>query len=278
MKLSSISIPTSFEPAILVAINAIVIVVVELAGNGLLFFQTKAVNILELLFVLLAITRIFSKYGITDPVLRRFLRGSMLAMIMLAAAPVVQLAAGPIMRLSESTVLLNTVNLYIVSFLVIIISVEGFLASYAKRSPLTVWLPVIIFLLFVGISSYNVATDASFPLDATSPLPGLYVASFLTIAALGFEHLLQVIRVMPFLKLFVYHLIVGTMLIAASAVPYIMIQVIQSSRAWPLHQIVYAGHFMAYAALSVMFLGFGHLTQLGGVYQDIKEAEVEANK
>jgi hypothetical protein len=68
------------------------------------------------------------------------------------------------------------------------------------------------------------------------------------------------------------------MFIVASAAPYIMIQVLQSSRALPLHQITYVGHIMAYAALSIIFLGFGHLTQLGGIYQDLRTAEGEAKK
>src|SRR3989338_2450686 len=126
------------EPAVLILINAAVVFLVESAGDSLSILGMKTVDVIEFLFTLLVISRIFLKYGITDPVLRRFLNGSLLALVVLATAPVVRIATGPIMRLSESTVLLNTVNFYIISFLVFIISVEGLLGSYAKRSAFTV--------------------------------------------------------------------------------------------------------------------------------------------
>ena len=42
-------------------------------------------------------------------------------------------------------------------------------------------------------------------------------------------------------------------------------------------QIAYLAHFAIYFALSFMFLGFGKLLNLGGIYEDIKEEFEKGN-
>ena len=69
---------------------------------------------------------------------------------------------------------------------------------------------------------------------------------------------------------FVNYFIAAFVLIAISALQYVLYDKLLDL-GMPMLQVVYLSHFLFYGALSLIFLAFARLTNLGGVYGDVEQ-------
>ena len=78
-----------FNFSALLVINIAIIWIAELAGRGYYFYESGAIHGIAIVFILLAMTRLLGNYYIADPILKRFLQGSIAALLLFSASHVV---------------------------------------------------------------------------------------------------------------------------------------------------------------------------------------------
>lgn len=76
---------------------------------------------------------------------------------------------------------------------------------------------------------------------------------------------------------FVNYLAISIGMVVFAALPNIFYELMEDKLNIPELQIIYLSHFTFYAALSIIFLAFGRLSNLAGVYKDLDLAEHKAN-
>jgi len=67
------------------------------------------------------------------------------------------------------------------------------------------------------------------------------------------------------------------MLIALSTVLQMFQPVLVFSLRIPYHQVYYLSHFAFFAAMSLTFVAFGSIANLGGIYKDLKEEKMKGS-
>ncbi len=263
------------EIVTLVVVNVAIVYAAELLGGGSFFYETRALDVLAFFFVLLAAVRISGKYGMHDPVVRRFLNSGAMAMVMIAATHLIAWGSERYLRLSDRTVTLNSVNLYVISFLILAVGTEIILGNYDRKERFGAWAGLLGFVILTGFTIYNIGANASLPLSGGTLLPFLYLAAIVALGLVGTYRLSKLRAIMPFLAPFVDQLVVAMALIMLGAMPLLGTELLAVGTSLPTIQVWYLSHFAVFASLSVIFVAFGRMKELGGVYRDLKEAEAK---
>ena len=84
------------------------------------------------------------------------------------------------------------------------------------------------------------------------------------------ERLFKIRKSVSIMRGFTSYLIGAFVLVAIAALQYIWYDALQDAGV-PYLQIIYISHFLFYGALSLMFLAFQHIANLGGMYSQIGE-------
>lgn len=121
-----------FTPRSLLIINAAIILFSETMGN--LFLETGTIHFIAVLFIILAVSRIFIHYYTFDPVLEKFIHASSLALLFFAGSHFMEFLGYKLLNLPEDALFANVVNFYLISILFVIIGTELFLRIYYRRS------------------------------------------------------------------------------------------------------------------------------------------------
>lgn len=260
-----------FNPAVLVFINLILIIVVETVNEGRFFFETGLIHLIILPFVGLIISRIFYHHYTHDPLFEKFIHGVIAASIIFASSHLFEFISMHIYNMPEDVIFATVVNLNLAGFIIIAISAESFLRVLANRS---IYLTVLLFIAFFSliISSilflYNPNTIS---LGLNSFTPYLYTLLLGACAFIGVSIILKIKSVVPISSPFVRHLLASLALIIISTLPYIFHANIQKGLYYiSEHQIVYLNHFIFSAALSLMFIAFTKLNW-PGLFEEAKK-------
>lgn len=255
------------NPWVLLGINIAIILATELSGER--FMTSGAIHLIALFFVLLGVSRIFIHYDVYDRYMRLLIGGGAMALVIFSLSHLVEFLGFVYFKTYEDTIFVNVVNFYIMSMLVVTLGAEYFLNALKKNLVTSIGiLAATIPALFV-LTIFVYLKKISVSLESTSLLVYVYVAVILVTLFFSVRRLVEIKKQVPIMTNFVNYFIAAFALIAVSALQYVLYDVLLSIGI-PTTQIMYVSHFLFYGALSLIFLAFARLTNLGGVYADVE--------
>ncbi len=261
-----------FNPFSLIVINFLIIGAAELLGGGVLLYSSGAIHGIALFFIVLALSRVFLHYPSYDQFLEKFLHATLGALFVFATAHIVEFFSMRILHEYPDSTFSHVINLYIISMFLIIIGAEMFLRRHDRGSM------SLVRFLWAGIGFFVVLSVLIFvrkfeiSLGTQSLMPWFYFGVVLMSFVLGFVKIWQIRRLVSIARGFIDYLLGSLFLIFIATLPNIFYEFIEEIFAVPEFQLVYVSHFTFYAALSIMFLAFGQLANLGGLYASVKKS------
>lgn len=260
-----------FNPAALLLSNIVIITIAEITGQ--LFFQLGIIHIIAILFIALAVVRIFVRYYSYDPILEKFFQASLAALFVLSISHIVEyfsMSMGAFVYYSDA-VLVNTANFYLISLMLIIIGAESFLRIHDHRSAIQIktligLICTLTILIFVFTTKKELIS-----LELTNPIPYIYMILVFFFGLIAIMKVNRIGNSVGISKAFSMFLSASIILIMLSTVPYIFYETLEHDLNFPIHQIMYISHFLFYASISLFFLAFGKVEIKGGLYEDLKK-------
>jgi len=254
-----------FAPRLLLVVNLAIIVLAETLRGGRFFYDSGFIHIPVTLFVLLASTRIFGRYYLYDPVLKKFLGWSLAALAILMVSHVIEFADQNLgYHWPASAVYGGIVSFHLAALLAVAVGAFHILKAYGRMRFATFWL---VLTALVGVVSFLASLAAYVGMIPSVP-PALYMLIAFAAGLATCVPTMTIARMVPVLKDFATYLTGALVFIVAAAGTDALHLVAQSE--YVVHQqATYVSHFAFFAALSLMFLAFGKLSNLGGVYRDI---------
>lgn len=260
-----------FNPITLLVINAIIILLAESVGGGAFFYTSGIIHIIALLFIVLAITRVYFHYYTYDPVLEKFLHASIAALLVFGASHIVEFLSIIVLKTYQDTTFASVAQFYMASILLITVGTEIFLRKHDRRSYLFIgFLSSVIAFLF-GFTAFILKNDQFISLEPDEPVVYIYMTALIAIGILGVWQMIRIKKLVPIMSGFVNYLTVAIGMVVIATIPNIFYEVMEHGLGIPEMQVTYLSHFTFYAALSVLFLAFGRLSTLGGIYKDLDE-------
>lgn len=260
-----------FNPYSLAIINVAIILMAEFAGGGRLFFNSGLIHLIAVLFIVLAVARIFVRYYTFDPILERFLYASLAAFIVFTVSHIVEYTSMMVFHVYQDATFANVVNFYLISILTLAVGAELFLKVYYERGArLIALLSGVIAVIFILIAAFLVNYKLV-SLEPDSWMPYAYALALLGAGFYGIFKMLQIRKLVPIAVGFVNYLVSAIALIMLAAMFDIFYEFLEEYLGIADYQIIYFSHFAFYAALSLMFLAYAKLSYLGEFYEEIKK-------
>lgn len=250
-----------FDPQLLLWVNVAIIIVAETLGGGRMFFDTGLIHVPVILFILLVSTRIFGRYSLYDPVLRRFLAWSLGALAVLLVSDSVEFAAQNLgYRLPAPAVYGGVISFHLVAILAVAVGTFHILKAHGRMRYAAFWLAA---AATVGVVSFLLAFAAYAGAIPAVP-PVMYMAVAFAAGTATAVPTLALGRIVPALKDFSSYL--GTALVFLTAAAGVnALHLIANGEYAVYRQAAYVSHFALFAALSLMFLAFGKMANLAGL-------------
>lgn len=256
----------------LLAINILIISAVEISGN--FFSRTGLIHILAVIFVGLGFLRLLFHAHVHDQFLEPIIHNGIFALVVLAFSHIVEYASYRYFKLPRQTIYANVINFYMIGLLVIALGVEGFWKGMQKSSKLIIslsWLGIVVFL---GLITFFIVNPKVIELESTSWQVLGYVGAIIFVAGLSIWRLLRLKKHVSIMVNFVNYFIAAIALIGFGALISTTEEVITNIGV-PSVQIAFLHHFLFYGALSLMYLAYERLLNLGGTYEDLEALEKE---
>ncbi len=259
-----------FNPYSLLVINIVVIALSLTIGGGFFFHESGLIHLITIFFLVLAILRIFSYYYTYDPILEKFVLMSLISLITFSIAHLIMFISLDILHKHGYAVIVNLVNFYLISLIILIIGTEYFSKiNYKLSSFLIKTLPIVIIILLITTIIFFV-NDQMVSLKIGSLMPYIYTALILIVGLLAIMEVSKIKKLTAVAVGFVNYLTGAIIFIIASTLIFILHSFI-ASFGIPEYQVSYFSHFTFYAALSLVFLAFTKLSYLGGLYEELRK-------
>lgn len=250
-----------FDPQLLLWVNVAIIIVAETLGGGRMFYDMGLIHVPLVLFVLLVSSRIFGRYFLYDPVLRRFLGWSLGALAILLASDTVEFVAQDMgNRLPASAVYGGVISFHLVAILAVAAGAFHILKAHGRMRYAAFWLAM---AALVGIVAFA-ASFAAFAGVIPAVPPILYMAIAFAAGMATAMPTLALGRIVPALKEFSLYLGAALVFIMVAAGANAL-HLIAGGEYAVYQQATYASHFAIFAAMSLLFLAFGKMANLAGL-------------
>lgn len=257
-----------FDYRFLLGLNLAIIIAAETFGGGRFFYDTGLIHVPVSIFVLLASTRIFGRYYLYDPVLKKFLGWSLAALAVLLLSHGIEFVDQNLgYDWPASAVYGGVISFHLTAILCIAVGAFHILKAYGKMRFATFWL---VLAALVGV----VAFAASFA-AYLGAIPYVPASLYMLIAgaagvATGVPTM-AIAKAVPVLRDFAERLTAALtfMTVAAAAES---LHLIAGHEYVIAQQATYLSHFAFFISLSLMFLAFGKLANMGGVYAGLASA------
>lgn len=262
------------NPLSLILINILIIIAAEFTGEGMFFMNTGLIHGIAILFIILAVSRIFFHYYTYDPFFEKIVHGVLGASIIFSISHIYEYASMNIYHTYKDSTFINAVNFYIIGFMLIIIGTESFLRIPAHRSTRLIKMLIAAISLFaILVIAFTIKSDWA-SLETDSPLPFIYAFLVLAIGTFGIFIIRKLKKMVPIAANFSNYLLASLSLIIFATVPYIFYEFIEEEfyAYTNRHQIIYFSHFAFFAALSLLFLAFTKVSW-GGLYAEARQHE-----
>lgn len=252
-----------------VALNILIILAVELTGKY--FYNTGILHVIALLFVLLAVVRIFVHYKTYDQFLDKLKHASIFALFIFALSHIAEYINFMVYYRYDDAVFATTVNFYLIGLASITIGAELFFIQYDHRSN---WQVKILYLLAIVLAIFNIAIAFKHDwvtLELDSVFPYAYTLLAIILLVVGIKKILRLRNKISISVGFLNYLVASICLIAVAMFPNIFYDLLESVLGIPMFQIMYISHFAFFMSLSLMFLSYKKLSNLKGVYADAEK-------
>ena len=276
-----------FNVYVLVAINILLICVVEFVETGFFSAAGGFLHKAALFFVALVIFRSFSEYSFKDPILKGFLNIQIFFFLILGSVHIYEyikmgrgseegvttmgggmsMTSG--MTMADSTVVVTSVALLYFLWLVGNVLAQEFVSRiYHKRSFI---LLSIFTLLATLITSYVFARnffDASVP-NFSPRSYDLLAAITIIFGFFGVVYAVKLKNIMPIFERYNLFAIPAVfMVVIAALFGYSGYQEFFTQMGIGPTQTLYFSHFLIYMALSSLFIGLGRMKRPTGIYSE----------
>lgn len=260
-----------FTPYSLIVLNIGIIFAAETVGHGTFFGESGLIHGIALLFILLALARIFKKYYLFDPEVKMFLRMTLLAMAFFALSHFVEFTSYIIFKSYTDAGFANVINFYLASLVFLYIGTERVFVAYDKRSNSRMVAGFFAIAILIALTALYIARRDLISLELDSPTPYFYAVFVLAIGIYGIVRMRRIGRLYPWFDQFVGYMVQAISLIMAAALVNIFYDAFVALGVDD-YRVIYLSHFIFYGAMSVMFLAYGDALKIGGIHKDIREA------
>lgn len=242
----------------LVLSNLAIILIGETFSNA--FIKYGIIDLLVFCLILLAIYRIATGMGLTDPLLRTFATGCLIALLLFALSKIFWMVG--FVDYHET----NASNFVMGGIVSIIIGTEAFLRIYEKRSYL-----MMRFLQFMALGFSIVALMALIDYQLVDFYLGgirdyLYTSFMVVVVAIGLLRLNKIRKTVPIVSGLATATMIMVVLTVIATLPEILYVFLTGFVNVHHVQVTLISHFTLYAALSILFLAFEKLRNPGGIY------------
>ncbi len=263
----------------LFVLNVLIVAAALLAGDGKSFFQDGTVYGFGLLFLTLASVRAATLYRLFDPTLKKYIAMCSAGMIIFAGSQVFEIAIAAAGTRTFMN-MMHVTSLYVMAVLVMTWASASLLAEAKLEKsygPFTknaaVGLAVLAAAGWFTADVYLQKIDPTFHFDSRMMM--LIALLIAVIAGFGLHAILMVKRKFSVLSGFAEYLGIAFMLMVLTGA----VSMLEAVRSYAffregIHTTSYARYVLFYAALSFLFVAFGKMRKLGGIYSDL-EAERE---
>ncbi|OGF62616.1 hypothetical protein A2662_03710 [Candidatus Giovannonibacteria bacterium RIFCSPHIGHO2_01_FULL_45_33] len=262
---------------ILLFINIAIIAAAELTGEGKLFFESGLVHSIAILFIIGVAMSLFRQYYFADPIFKKFLNACLVAFAVFSASHAFEFFMYRFAGRYEDHVFAVTINFCLMSILIMISGSEIFLRAYFghKRARFPFLLSNIVIAGIAVFSTLLFFDNVLVSLEPENAAPYLYSLAVLAAAFLLWRRINLLKHSLPQLTGFFKLLACMVVFVALSALSYSLYDIIKEFLGMPDYQIVYLSHFIFYIGMSLVFLAFQRLENVGGgVVDDIKNREI----
>lgn len=258
-----------FTPLTLFAFNILVIVVVELTGDGQYFAQTGFIHLLALLFVGFVLVQIFTEYAFGDYLLKGFLRIQLAFFMFLAMIHIYEYFAEQVFMMRGDVAGLTVIAGYFVWLFSTFIALRFVLRVYYKENlTLSIILSGIVALCFLGLVAPN-----AFPVVVSwfpAWFPDLILLGIVTVAVLGIYYVQRIKKIMPIFRDYSRYMTIASVLMVVTAFSEYFEGINFLESFGISHtQNLYFSHFVLFAALSLLLIGYNKLKKPTGIYADM---------
>lgn len=255
----------------LVAINVLIIAIVELMGD--FFYDSGAIHILAIFFVIVNVFILIKFNALDEPHFKKIFKTFNLSVIFLALVHVLEyLGHNPLVTIEEEleeVIDVAVIAGYLLFFFVILYGLRSVVLSYNKATSTINAMPKMVMLFPVLIVAMIVALfiNGSTVLFENEHIVSVFMLSMTVILGIAvIIYANNVIKPLSLLKDFIRMYQIGSVLVIFSALMELLETI---SMPIPEEQITYFSHFFYYAGLSVMIYGTMKLFDLGGIYKDL---------
>lgn len=258
-----------FTPYVLIALNLVIILCAEFVGGGIYFSETGLIHAIALLFVGLIIVRIFSDYAFSDHILKGFLKIQLTFFLLLGLIHVYEYLGLYVLNINDVVVESTAVLAYIIWLIGNTFAIEWVFRIYRQSSTkLVVILGAMIGLVVALAVTLHIFSDNihGIPEWIHGATPSLLVL----FAGLSIWRLNQIKGIMPVFSSYSHYAVPAIVLVAlAGFSEYAESEGFFSTLGIPEVQNLYISHFLIYAALSLLLVGFGKLKKPQGIYAEM---------
>jgi hypothetical protein len=263
-----------FTPVSLIIFNIFIILSAEFLGGGELFFKTGIIHIIAGLFIVLGVSRVFLHRSKFDPWLEKFVHTVIIALIIFSVSHFIEFLSLVVLKAHYDSSFVAVVNFYLMSILAIVAGAEILLKRYnPKRNWFLGFLPwvALILIAFFTIALLLKAVEVSLEPDSLAVV--LYMVVSVLIGAYGLISVHNIGKVTSVIRPFAKYVFASILLVVIAIVPNILYEIFEDFLGIAERQSVYISHFTFYAALSILFLSFRKLNNLGGIYDDLAKIQ-----
>ena len=264
------SLDRIFTAPVLVVINFLIIFACETVGGGRFFEDSGAIHGIAVLFIVLAASRIFTRYYLFDPELKILLRTSLVAMAFFAFSHAIEFASFEIFRGYSDAAFANVINVYAVSLLIMLYGAETAIVRYNKSGEWKLGAIGVAIVALLTLTALFLTRRLDVDLGPEGLTPYAYMALMLITWGLCLLRWNRIGKMYAWFGQFISTVMLSAFMIMLAAVPNIFYEVFEKIGI-DQFQSIYLSHFTFYAAISVMYLAFDQVQHLGGLHKDLRE-------
>lgn len=256
-------------PYVLIALNIAIMIGAEFVGGGVYFETTGLVHAFAIFFVALIIVRIFSDYAFSDHILRGFLRIQLGFFLFLGLIHVYEYLGLYVLNINDVVVESTAVLAYLLWIIGNTLAIQWVLRIYNKTStnlvPIFGLAIALVASLIVGMHVFSSSIH-----EVPEWTHGVALSVVVVSAIFSIWKLNQMKKIMPvFAEYASYANPAITLVTLAVFSEYSESEGFLSIFGVSETQNLYISHFIIYAALSLLLIGFGKLKKPQGIYADM---------
>lgn len=263
-------------PLLLLSLNIGIILVAEFSGGGSFFKTSGLIHLMAIFFCLLSVYTIFRLRYLQGEVFSKIFQSLSAALLIFGLAHVIEyfMVISDLQNSWRQITDISVLVLYALSLVITYHGFEGVLKMRPHNKKRLMFLPAIALFFLAVIAFLVLAIDRDALAGYTLIVPMGLALFNITITLFLVTQNKEIAKIMPFLKQFISMLRYSLLLMALATI-FELLEIMQVTLI-PQIQITYLAHFALYAGISIQLLAFNKLSNLGGIYEDLRNASKQS--